>query len=376
MLVGGFLGAGKTSALVGLARVLARRGERVAIVTNDQAAGLVDTAVLASLRLDVGEVVGACFCCDLPGLAREVERLLTTTQATYVLAEPTGSCTDLVATVVRPLERALGDRVRVQPLSVLVDPARLSARGVDADVDFLVERQLQEADVVVATKADRRSAAESDAAVAALEDALPGRAVRTIAAGDDASLAAWLDHLEATRPLHRWLRDLDYARYAAAEAALAWLNADVDVATRCAVDDVARVVVERLRDGVAAAGGVVGNVKAVATARDGRAARAGATSTWAPIDVEALGPPRRDVVGVDVDGVDADGVARGGGRGVDGAPVVALRVNARATIAPEALSALLDDALASLGAPATRARAAFRPRAPVPTERVVDEPAP
>src|SRR5208337_5496174 len=42
--VGGFLGAGKTSLLIAAGGRLRERGHKVAILTNDQAAGLVDTA--------------------------------------------------------------------------------------------------------------------------------------------------------------------------------------------------------------------------------------------------------------------------------------------------------------------------------------------
>ena len=42
-MVGGFLGAGKTTTLARLARHYMQQGKRVGIVTNDQAADLVDT---------------------------------------------------------------------------------------------------------------------------------------------------------------------------------------------------------------------------------------------------------------------------------------------------------------------------------------------
>ena len=46
MIIAGFLGAGKTTAIRALGRLLTRRGQTVAVITNDQAAGLVDTAFL------------------------------------------------------------------------------------------------------------------------------------------------------------------------------------------------------------------------------------------------------------------------------------------------------------------------------------------
>src|SRR5687767_2246546 len=43
IMVGGFLGAGKTTAMLRLAEHFTQRGQRVGLITNDQSQGLVDT---------------------------------------------------------------------------------------------------------------------------------------------------------------------------------------------------------------------------------------------------------------------------------------------------------------------------------------------
>ena len=55
---GGFLGAGKTTALGAIARRLLQRGLTDGLVTNDQAANLVDTAIVKELGVPVAEVAG------------------------------------------------------------------------------------------------------------------------------------------------------------------------------------------------------------------------------------------------------------------------------------------------------------------------------
>ena len=47
IMVGGFLGAGKTTALLRLAERLRGEGRTVGLITNDQSVNLVDTAMLA-----------------------------------------------------------------------------------------------------------------------------------------------------------------------------------------------------------------------------------------------------------------------------------------------------------------------------------------
>ena len=48
IMIGGFLGAGKTTTLSRLAKYYQSQGKRVGLVTNDQAQNLVDTNLLRS----------------------------------------------------------------------------------------------------------------------------------------------------------------------------------------------------------------------------------------------------------------------------------------------------------------------------------------
>src|SRR3954454_3176597 len=105
VMVGGFLGAGKTTTLARLARHYMGRGLSVGIVTNDQARDLVDTNSLRAQGFDVGEVAGACFCCRFTDLMSTIQALDADKAPDVILAEPVGSCTDLVATVIQPLKQ-------------------------------------------------------------------------------------------------------------------------------------------------------------------------------------------------------------------------------------------------------------------------------
>ena len=108
IMVGGFLGAGKTTTLSRLARHYMDQNLSVGIVTNDQASDLVDTNTLRSQGFEVGEVAGACFCCNFNKLTETVSQLQESARPDIVIGEPVGSCTDLVATVVRPLQQLFG----------------------------------------------------------------------------------------------------------------------------------------------------------------------------------------------------------------------------------------------------------------------------
>jgi hypothetical protein len=213
--VGGFLGAGKTTLILAAARELKRRGMRSAAVLNDQSDALVDTQLAELHGVPSGEVSAGCFCCRLSDLTAQLEAMLAHAPD-VIFAEPVGSCTDIAATVLHPL---LEDgSYRLAPFTVLVDPQRaemLMRKGADGDVAFLFRKQLDEADLVCVTKSD----------VYPNLPELGIARVRQISALTGQGLAAWLDEVLAGElSSHKDVLDIDYERYAQAEAALAWLN--------------------------------------------------------------------------------------------------------------------------------------------------------
>jgi CobW/HypB/UreG family nucleotide-binding protein len=214
--VGGFLGAGKTTLILAAARELKRRGMRSAAILNDQSDALVDRQLAELHGVLSGEVTAGCFCCRFSELSAQLEAMQQH-RPEVIFAEPVGSCTDISATVLHPL-LAQPEAYRLAPFTVLVDPLRaleLLRGDADANIAFLFRKQLEEADLVCVTK--------SDLHVSCPElGALP---VRQISASTGQGVAAWLDEVLAGEVSARKdVLDIDYAKYAQAEAALAWLN--------------------------------------------------------------------------------------------------------------------------------------------------------
>src|SRR3954466_5259957 len=161
VMIGGVLGAGKTTAVGRLAESLRADGLRVGLITNDQGSQLVDTAMLASRGFPVEEISGGCFCCRFNSLIDAAKKLSKDTQPDVFIAEPVGSCTDLVATVTYPLRRIYGDRFTIAPVSVLVDPVRAArvlglqeGGSFSEKVVYIYKKQLEEADLIVINKVD------------------------------------------------------------------------------------------------------------------------------------------------------------------------------------------------------------------------------
>jgi G3E family GTPase len=210
VLVGGFLGSGKTTLILRAAAVLRQRGKRVGVILNDQDAGLVDTRMAEAAGLPSKEVAGGCFCCRFGDFV-DAAAQLSALDLDVVFAEPAGSCIDISATVLQPLKALHRDAYRLAPFSVLVDSSRPPG--------YLVENQLAEADIVVASKAD-----------------LPcdhGPADFHVSAVTGEGVEPWLEEvLSCRRVAGSRMLEVDYDRYAAEEAALGWLNLHADVSLR------------------------------------------------------------------------------------------------------------------------------------------------
>jgi len=223
VLVGGFLGAGKTSLILAAVRVLESRGKRCAVILNDQGDELVDELHAEVRGALAGSVTGGCLCCKFSGLVSVIDDL-SRNFPDVIFAEPVGSCTDISATVLGPLREEF-DRYRIAPLTVLVDPTRareLLDEGADADLAFLFRNQLREADLVCFSKADAYEG--SIPSLVEFEDASAHKA-RRLSAKTEQGVKEWLDEiLFGSLEVGRTTLDLDYGRYAQAEAALVWLN--------------------------------------------------------------------------------------------------------------------------------------------------------
>ncbi|HTY46681.1 MAG TPA: GTP-binding protein [Methanomassiliicoccales archaeon] len=225
-ILGGFLGAGKTTLLTKLAKTFTDKGKTVALITNDQGDVLVDTQYAKELGIETTEVLKGCFCCKFPDFIDGARKLVDAKRPDIIMAEPVGSCTDLLATVVAPLKLRFPSEFDVAPLTVLLDSTRIS-EGVEEEGSlgaFLRKHQVQEAEVIVLTKTDLISKDDKEALVGVVRDMNPGARVVPYSAVSGEGLAEIaslvLSHEKSVkRPV-----DVDYELYAQAEAELGWYN--------------------------------------------------------------------------------------------------------------------------------------------------------
>ena len=272
IMVGGFLGAGKTTTLARLGRHFMQQGLKVGLVTNDQAQDLVDTSSLRAQGFPVEEVPGACFCCRFDELVGKVDMLDASERPEVILAEPVGSCTDLVATVVQPLKDLYTGRFEVAPYAVLFKPSHglrilrnEQGAGFSPKAAYIFRKQLEEADAILINRIDEMTSGQQEELVALVRKEYPGVPVLPLSAKAGTGFAAYTELLEQKGVFGRKILEIDYDTYAEGEAELGWLNSSVHVAsgTAFSLDDFLVEIVHHLQNTFQHSGGEIAHLKAI-----------------------------------------------------------------------------------------------------------------
>jgi G3E family GTPase len=169
--------------------------------------------------------------------------LTAATKPDVFIAEPVGSCTDLVATVTYPLRRIYGNDFSIAPLSVVVDPIRaLRVFGLETGgkfsekVHYSYRKQLHEADIILLNKCDLLDFEREENIRRALAQSFPRATLLPISARKGTGLEPWFERLAAEEQGIRESMHVDYEIYAAGEALLGWLNATVRIVSKHAID--------------------------------------------------------------------------------------------------------------------------------------------
>jgi Ni2+-binding GTPase involved in maturation of urease and hydrogenase len=243
ILVGGFLGTGKTTLLWQAAQRLTQQGHRVALITNDQAPGLVDTGIFKQAGWTVGEIAGGCFCCKFDDLVGTASGLIEAADPDILMGEPVGSCTDLSATVLQPFKDRLADQFDLAPFTVLIDRNRLRdamdhspLNPLHSSARYILRKQLEEADLLVLNKADQLPASDLQELENELRNQFPGTPLLTMSALHGQGIPEWLEWVQQGTPVGQKIAEVDYDTYAEGEAVLGWLNATASLSSNLAID--------------------------------------------------------------------------------------------------------------------------------------------
>ena len=359
LMIGGFLGAGKTTAIARLAKHYTENGKRVGIVTNDQAFGLVDTKSLQAQGFQVGEVPGACFCCKFDDLIETIGKLKAGTTPDVIITEPVGSCTDLAATVIEPLRQLHGGSFTISPLTVLLKPEHglkilknEPKSGFSPKAAYIFLKQIEEADIVVLNKIDKLDETKRNELFACVQSRFPEKTILLASAktgkGFD-DLIPLLD--QATTGRHSFMH-VDYDVYAEGEAEMGWLNASAEFSSQATdaitLDKFAVDLLSEVKNRLAQINAEPAHLKVLCESNE-MAAIANLVGSDVDIDLSSAS-------GVEANRLEAT-------------------INARAITSPEDLERIVRDSIDAIASTykcnhSLKDMRCFRPGRPVPTHRL------
>lgn len=358
ILIGGFLGAGKSTTVGRLARHYTDQGKKVGIVTNDQTTDLVDTHSLRNQGFDVGEVAGACFCCSFNELTATVDKLTRDQLPEVIIAEQVGSCTDLVATVIRPLMNMYDSPLEISPYGVILKPSHglkiltgAGRGGFSPKAEYIFRKQIEEADFVIVNRIDELEPSKAELLANEIESQYPGRPVIRMSAKTGVGFEAYVNFLEQQGQFATRVMDVDYDLYAEGEAELGWLNSQFQLQLPASVelDGVLVDLVNALQTQLATAAAEIAHLKAIGMS-DGNYAVANSVSSFT--DTELSLASNCQITNADI------------------------VINARVATDPTELEQMVRSQIESMaaklgGAARIDTMQSFRPGRPVPTHRIL-----
>ncbi|MDO4545743.1 MAG: GTP-binding protein [Bacillota bacterium] len=274
MVLSGFLGSGKTTAMIAFARDMKRRGlATAAILANDLGAGnIVDAEFCAAAGVMTLPISGGCICYQHDNLVVKM-RQLESMGADVIFSDIPGCGIGAMDHVYIELEDKEKDDFDLMPFTCIIDPERMrmimpekADLNLPEEMRFLLDAQIAESDLVVLNKTDTISKAEADEIVKFIGSFYPDKAVMTMSAMTGEGVSRVVDYLleHFSEAKHREI-GYESEAFIKAEEQMSWFNTRVYMEQRedKALDfnQVIGDLFEGIRSGLKESGGNVPHLK-------------------------------------------------------------------------------------------------------------------
>ncbi len=232
-LLSGFLGSGKTTAIQYACNELIKQQKKAGVITNDQGISLVDGDFFKHLNIPNRQVVNGCFCCNYDDLDKSIQSLITTNKPDIIFAESVGSCTDIVATVMKPLfnfyphtDITFSTFADVRLLRILL---KENTQVFDESVRYIYFKQVEEAQVIIVSKIDLTDNETLLQIQQIMNEKYGDKIILYQNSFDPISIQQWLHVLDTQLLEKPSSLQIDYDVYGDGESKLAWHDQAIEI---------------------------------------------------------------------------------------------------------------------------------------------------
>jgi G3E family GTPase len=232
-LLSGFLGSGKTTAIEQACKELMKQQKKTGVITNDQGIRLVDGDLFEHLNIPSRQVVNGCFCCNYNDLDQSLQSLISANKPDVIFAESVGSCTDIVATVMKPLFRyrpeagvTFSTFADIRLLQILLNE---NANIFDESVRYIYFKQLEEAEIIIISKIDLTDEKTLLGTKQIMNEKYGDKILLYQNSFDATNIRQWLHILDNETFENASSLKIDYEIYGEGEAKLAWHDQEVEI---------------------------------------------------------------------------------------------------------------------------------------------------
>jgi G3E family GTPase len=151
MIIGGFLGSGKTTTILKISRQLRDAGKRTAIIVNEIGDIGLDGDILTNPNIVTEELTSGCICCTLRiSMQYTLQTLEEDFKPDIVIIEPTGIA--FPGQIREEIETMGLSELSFSPVVTLVDPGRFGTEV--KEIPKFIETQIRDAEILCINKID------------------------------------------------------------------------------------------------------------------------------------------------------------------------------------------------------------------------------
>lgn len=151
ILIGGFLGSGKTTLIRKLVEHLGRQGKKTAVIVNEIGEVGIDGDIVSESGVETREITSGCVCCTLKiSMEYTLRNLITSYSPDTIIIEPTGIA--FPGQIKRNIENLGIPGITFAPIVNLVDAGRLSQET--GELQNFMKNQIGEAEILGINKVE------------------------------------------------------------------------------------------------------------------------------------------------------------------------------------------------------------------------------